>query len=213
MGVGPGAPPGRSTASPRGPSPSSTPSVPASPRPSQRTAPDNCGRPGKTWPAWSATPLTSTTAPGAGPATLPAGLPWPPERPPLSTSAPGSEPRAQAWGLVQAQSQARTERGLRPLRSSAGGVAVLGRPSCPLTGDPAPEPRRRRRTPGPSPARRETFLERQPDVLPRLAQLDRDIGLQEQLENARHWQQLLQREQERQLGRGFDRGADLGIDL
>jgi hypothetical protein len=70
---------------------------------------------------------------------------------------------------------------------------------------------------GQAQSKREAFLERQPDVLPRLAHLERDIGVQEQLETARQWQQLLQREQERQLhrelGHGFDRGADLGIDL
>ena len=64
---------------------------------------------------------------------------------------------------------------------------------------------------------REAVLERQPDILPRLAQLERDIGLQEQLETARHWQKLLEREQQRPLqrepGHRFDRGADLGIDL
>jgi hypothetical protein len=64
---------------------------------------------------------------------------------------------------------------------------------------------------------REAFLERQPDVVPRLAQLGRDIAVREQLERTRHWQQLLQREQQHQLhyelGHGSDRGADLGMDL
>jgi hypothetical protein len=64
---------------------------------------------------------------------------------------------------------------------------------------------------------REAFLERQPDVITRLASLDHDIGASEQLEIARRRQQLLEREQQRRLhhefGYGFDRGADLGIDL
>ncbi|MGA3220364.1 MAG: hypothetical protein ABSE77_15010 [Acidimicrobiales bacterium] len=64
---------------------------------------------------------------------------------------------------------------------------------------------------------REAVLERQPDLLPRLASLDRDIGVQEQLENALRRQQLLERAQQRrlhhELGHGNDRGADLGIDL
>lgn len=64
---------------------------------------------------------------------------------------------------------------------------------------------------------REAFLERHRDVLPRLASLDHDIGLGEKLDNARRWQQLVEREQQRQLhrelGHGFDRGADLGMGL
>jgi hypothetical protein len=213
-----GARPGPWTTSLRSPSPSSILSVPASPSLCHLTVPGSCARPRTTWPEWAKIGGTSTTAPGAG-----------------RSHPAGQAARATREAAVEHQrAKERAERpGLGPWSrhkanpelKEAGARFDRAHEAWRHWGEPHArsfEAQRQRLEAdvarlGQAQSKREAFLERQPDVLPRLAHLERDIGVQEQLETARQWQQLLQREQERQLhrelGHGFDRGADLGIDL
>ena len=64
-----------------------------------------------------------------------------------------------------------------------------------------------------SPNRREVLLGRHPEVPYRMAELDRTIEHEEELERQRNLDRLLERRHPQQLGVAFERGTGLGIDL
>ena len=60
---------------------------------------------------------------------------------------------------------------------------------------------------------RATFFEQNPDITQRVAELDRTIERETDLERRRHWELLLARGQSRSLFRGHDLEHDLGPGL
>lgn len=67
-------------------------------------------------------------------------------------------------------------------------------------------PRRRSRWPS-------WYLSEHPEVPGRLAELNRAIEREEELERGRSWERILQREQARSLGISHEVDTGLGIDL